>query len=192
MKSELDDIKSTITVSLGTMNRLKKLKGGDSYEEYINYLLNIRNQITHNPDNLMELQKISRKKAIYNLESFKVIFKYNQFNGSRNFSFDISLDKVRDNGKIVPFSNFLNYLREIFPNKNGLDVEYRTYFQLLQIAIQKEIQPRYKHKGRFEDYRSWENDFEKLGLYKTAFEEDVMEKLQEYQKGRRFFEDEYR
>ncbi len=36
---ELDKIKSSITISLGTKNRLRKEKGSMSYEEYINYLL---------------------------------------------------------------------------------------------------------------------------------------------------------
>lgn len=35
----LDKIKTTITISMGMKNRLRKYKGGASYEQYIGYLL---------------------------------------------------------------------------------------------------------------------------------------------------------
>ncbi len=47
MNTELDRIKSTITISLGTKNRLRELKGSQSYENFINYLLRTRNEVVH-------------------------------------------------------------------------------------------------------------------------------------------------
>jgi len=65
MKSELDRIKSTITISLGAKNRLRKIKGSQSYEEFINYLIRLRNQTVHKSDNLIEIQKFQRKNEFY-------------------------------------------------------------------------------------------------------------------------------
>lgn len=191
MNSELDKIKSTITISLGTKNKLRKLKGSDSYETYINYLINRKDTAPRNSDNSIEFQKTSRKKGIYAFETFKIVFSYNKFNRSQNFSFDISLEKIREEGKIISVQEFIEKVSTMYQNKSSLDMEYGTYFHLLQIAIQTELFSQFKHKGRFEDYYSWEQELERLDLPKTAFEEDVMEKLREYQQGQRLFEDGY-
>ena len=50
---ELDQIKSTITISLGTKNRIRQMKGGQSYEEFINHLIRLRNQTVHNGGNFI-------------------------------------------------------------------------------------------------------------------------------------------
>lgn len=182
MNSELDKIKSTITISLGTKNRLRKLKDSKSYEDFINHLIRIRNQTVHEAGNILEIQKFIRKKGIYSFEDFKIVFSYNQHNESQNFIFDISIDKVRDNGKIVPSSEYIKKISESTGNDFN-EIEYRTYFQLLQVAIQKEIDPLFKHKGRFEDYFLWEQEFKTLNLPKKSFEEDVMDKLNNYKHG---------
>ena len=186
MNSALDRIKSTITISLGTKNRLRVLKGSESYEEFINYLIRLRDQTTHKTDNFLEIQKFIRKKGIYSFEGFKIIFSYNQYNGSQNFIFDISIDKIRENGKIVPFSKYIKELSHI-TKKDFTEIEYRAYFQLLQIAVQKEIDSLFKHKGRFEDYFSWEQEFKMLNLPEKSFEEDVMDKLNNFRQGQGAF-----
>src|SRR3989339_825712 len=58
---------------------------------------------------------------------------------------------------------------------------YRSYFELLALAIKTEIEPLFKHRGRFEDYYSWQKEFERLGLSRASFENDVMEKLNDYE-----------
>ena len=70
MNSELDRIKSTITISLGTKNRLRRIKGSESYEEYINYLIRLRNRAVNKVDNLIEIQKFVRKKGMYSFEGY--------------------------------------------------------------------------------------------------------------------------
>jgi len=175
MKSELDRIKSTITISLGAKNRLRKLKGSQSYEEFINYLIRLRNQPAHKSDNLIEIQKFQRKNGIYSFENYKILFSYNHFNNSPNFIFDIQINTIRENGKKISFNNF--------KRKKPLIIEYKIYFELLKTAIQNEIEPLFRHKGRFEDYFLWEQEFRMLNISKKSFEEDVMDKLNNYEQG---------
>ena len=179
MNSELDRIKSTITISLGTKNRLRKLKGSQSYEDCINYLIRLRNQKTHKADNLVELQKFQRKKGLYSIENYKILFSYNQFNNSPNFIFDIKIDLVRENGNRIPFKQFI---RKMSSNMNTdiLTIDYKAYFEILKTAIQNDIEPLFNHNGRFEDYFSWKEEFNTLNLSDKSFEEDVMEKLNNY------------
>jgi hypothetical protein len=182
MESKLDKIKSTITISLGTKNRLRELKGGQSYEEYINYLIRLRNKQTHGKENLIEFQKFNRKKGIFSFDKFKILFEYNEYNGSNNFTFDLSIGTVRKSGKKTSFQNYLNELDKN-EKKVSLTIEYKTYFELLQIAIQKEIDKLFKHKGRFEDHFSWKQEFRILNLPKKSLNEDVIEKLNSYEHG---------
>jgi len=187
MNSELDRIKSTITISLGAKNRLRKLKGSQSYEGYINYLIRIRNQRLHKADNLIEIQKFQRKKGLYSFENYKILFSYNQFNNSPNFIFDIQINLVRERGNRTKFKKITSEIS----NKENIDIlktEYKIYFELLKTAIQNEIEPLFRHNGRFEDYFSWEQEFRTLTISKRSFEEDVMEKLTSYKHGLGAFE----
>ncbi len=180
----LDRIKTTITLSLGTKNRLRKLKGSQTYEEFINYMIRTRVDPKESFDNMIEIQRFKRKKAIYSKDSYKVLFSYNQYSPSRSFMFDISLDTVRKDGKKATFREFLKDIS----NKDIHETEYMTYFELLQKAIQEEIEPLFKHNGRIEDYFSWEQEFNILNLPKRSFDEDVMEKLQNISQGLGVFE----
>lgn len=178
MNSELDKIKSTITISLGTKNRLRKIKGSKSYEDYINYLLRQRKQINYG-DNVVELQKFKRKKGIFSDGEYKILFSYNEHNSSENFVFDIKVDTVRKNGRKTSYSV---YIKDRTKNP---DLEYidraKAYFKLLQVAIQQEIEPTFKHTATFADYYAWEKEFEVLNLSKKSFDMDVMDRLEDYQ-----------
>lgn len=187
MRSNLDKIKSSITISLGTKNRLRKLKGSKSYEDFINQLLRLRNQGVHTGENLIELQKFERKKGIYSFDDFKILFSYNKYNNSENFIFDISIEKVREKGKEVNLSKYLQRKTKD-SGKTTIEMEYDTYFKLLIISIQKGIDSMFTHKGRFEDYYSWKQEFESLGLSNKTFEEDIMDKLNGFEQGRDAFE----
>ena len=177
--NELDKIKSTITISLGAKNRLRKLKGSQSYEDYINYLVRLRNQTMYVSENRIEIQRSKRTKGIYSFENFKILFSYNRFNNSANFIFDIKIETIRENGQKVPLKNFIRPIWQK-TNMDLLTISYKTYFELLSIAIQNEIEPLFKHNGRFEDYFSWEEEFKILNLGNKSFEEDVMDKLKDY------------
>lgn len=183
MKTELDNIKSTITISLGTKNRLRKLKGSQSYEDYINFLIRIRNQSKNNLDNTIELQNFQRRKGMLNWDDgFAIMFSYNSYNNSQNFVFDISINIIRQDGKKI---NILNLIEEL-SIKNGwslLETEYRLYFNLLQEAIKQGIDSMFHHKGRIEDYYQWNEEFKMLNLSKKSFDEDVMEKLRDLESG---------
>lgn len=180
METELDNIKSTITISLGTKNKLRKLKGGNSYENIINHLIILKNQVSHHSENVIELQQFKRKSGIYSFKQFKVLFLYNTFTESRNFIFDIRIKTAREAGKRIPIKEFI---RRFNQDNDLLRTEYHIYFQLLETAIRKEIEPLFKHNGRFEDYFSWKEEFNMLNLSKRTFEEDVMDKLKNYKYG---------
>ena len=176
MNTELDKVKSTITVSLGLKNRLRDAKGSASYEDYIGQLLRIRNEIAHK-DNYIELQKFERREKVYSFNDMKVVFSYNKYNQSTNFIFDIQIKNIRQEGQ--------NIISIAFGN-DELQSGYKLYFELLTLAIQTELEPLFKHKGRFEDYGLWQKEFGLLGLSKKSFENDVMEKLNEYKSGVHF------
>ncbi len=189
MDTKLDNVKSTITVSLGTKNRLRKIKGDQSYEDYINYLIRRRNQISHDDANRIEFQKFERKKATFRLRMSELIsndpdfyiltFSYNQYNQSSYFWFDLKIETIRGStGRIIALEDFKKELHlPIFSNKNKLSFDYRIYFLLLEEAIRKEIEPQFRHKGRFEDYYLWEKEFRILNLPKKSFDEDILDKL---------------
>lgn len=173
MNTELDKVKSTITMSLGLKNRLREIKGSISYEEFIAQLLREKNELV-NKSNYIELQKLKRKERVYSFDAFKVVFSYNEYNRSSNFIFDIQIINIRLNGQNILSINF---------DKDELRAGYKLYFELLSLAIQTEIEPSFKHNGRIEDYYSWQKEFELLGISKKSFENDVMEKLNDFKSG---------
>jgi hypothetical protein len=180
MNTELDKVKSTITVSLGLKNRLRDVKGGASYEEFIAQLLRSRNELAHG-SNYLEIQKFQRREIVYSLDEIKVVFSYNRYNKSTNFIFDIQINTIRENGQKYLSIELLDV--KIRGKSEPLVFGYDLYFKLLTLAIQNEIEPLFKHKGRFEDYYSWQKEFERLGLSKKAYENDVMEKLNDFKNG---------
>jgi len=173
MNTDLDRVKSTITISLGLKNRLREIKGSASYEAFIAQLLRSRNELVHK-NNYVEIQKFERREKVYSFGALKVIFLYNKYNQSENFIFDIQISNIREGGKPI--------LGVYFEN-NELKSEYKLYFELLVLAIQNDIEPLFKHQGRFEDYGLWKKEFGLLGLSKKSFEADVMEKLYDYKNG---------
>jgi hypothetical protein len=182
MNTKLDKVKSTITISLGLKNRLRDAKGNSSYEEFIAQLLRVRNEVVHG--NYLEVQKFERKEIVYSFENIKVVFSFNKYNRSKNFMFDIQINTIRENGKKYLSVEFLNIaIGKIDNRSEPLVFGYKLYFELLTLAIQSEIEPLFKHKGRFEDYYSWQREFESLGLSNRAYENDVMEKLNDFKNG---------
>ena len=59
--------------------------------------------------------------------------------------------------------------------------DYELYFKLLINTIQHEIEPLFKHKGRFEDIYKWREEFGWLHISRKSFEYDVEDKLKEYE-----------
>ena len=191
MNSELDKIKSTITISLGMKNRLRKLKGNMSYESFIAKLIRQRHKSLYNDtNNLIEIQKMKRKESVISLQKYKqeykIIFSYNSYNHSKNFIFDININYVRKNGKKILFSNMISEIKNNILNTDEKEIikeSYQIYFSLLTDTIKKEIEPMFKHQGRIEDYYLWKTEFEQLSLSKKSFEYDVMDKLTDMEHG---------
>ena len=165
---KLDNIKSTITISLGTKNKLRSLKGNYTYEEFINQLL----RDTHNNNEIQirnSIEKISlkRKRSILKINDLSLIYSYNMPNKSPNFRFDVQIEKIRFKGKIMDNSQLEKQKR------------IQLSLQIIIDIIQKEIDSNFKHKGRMEDYYNWNKEFNLLGISKTAYEEDILEPLEE-------------
>ena len=182
MNSELDKIKSSITISLGMKNRLRELKGSLSYEDFIAKLIRTRNEAVHN-GNYVEVQKFERKQLVYSFHDYKILFEFNKYNNSPNFIFDIIIRRVLKKGKEIHIDDFLNpkskYGSVIFEGQK-ISFGYWLYFELLTSAIKNQIEPLFKHKGRFEDYYLWKKEFDKISLSRKAYENDVADKLRDY------------
>ena len=180
MTDEFDKIKTTITISLYTKNKLRELKGNMSYEDFINHLIRSKEKNSIGNKNYIELQTLKRGKVTYSIDEYKILFSYNEHNQSDHFQFDIDIELVRKQGKKISFEQLLDQLNTADSSNK---IEFTIYFKLLEYVIQKEIEPIYTHKGRFEDHYLWDVEFKKLGLPKTSFEEDVLMKLKNYEKG---------
>ncbi len=184
----LDRIKSTITLSLGTKNRLRRLKGDWSYEEYINYLIRTRDKTERdNGENRITIEEFTRKKGVLSQRDFKFIFSYNGYERSPNHLFDIALEKVRDRGREIPFSRYLTKASKD-SGKTPLEIQYALYFQFLLAVLRTELDPLFRHRGRLEDHFSWEEEFRKLDLPERAYREDVLEALQSYEQKQPLFD----
>ena len=170
---EFDKIKTTITVSWGTKNRLKNLKGSLSYEKYINKLIKIKT--IHSKENYIEFQKFERRKALLRVHEFTVLFDYNKYNNSENFIFDINILKIRKKGTKINLKELLLDYKQ-YQEK----AQCQLYFELLYVAITQEIDNLFLHKGLMWDYALWEEEFNILNLPKKSFQEDVMEKIENY------------
>ena len=166
--NKLDKIKSSMTVSLGLKNRLRKLKGSSSYEKFISQLIRERNALVHG-SNYIELNEFNRKERVFRYFDFMIVYSYNEFNKSSSHIFDVTIKKVRKNGKSINLKSFFNQYKI---KKDLLSRKYQLYFQIIEEIIREDIEPLFKHNGRFEDYFSWEKEFKLLGL--KSFEEDVM------------------
>lgn len=177
--SKLDFVKTSLSVSMRTKNDLKKLKGGLSYDEYIRSIIRNQNKPeSFKNSNMISYDKFERRKELFRENDLQILFSYNGFKDSENFRFDIKIENVRINGKEISMDDYLK----------GNYNHYNHYFEMLEIAIRKEIEPMFNFKkyGRndYMDYLSWKHNFTLLGLSNKAFEEDVMEKMNDYLKGR--------
>jgi len=168
-KMNLDDIKTTITISMGTKNRLRELKGPLSHEEYLKKLLNQGN-------NWIEVTKFKRKKMIYIAFGLRFLFSYNKFVRSKNFRFDISVQSVYYlDGKSKSYKKYL----DAFPGTLKNLTEKQNYFWILEYLIKNELDSQFRHKGTVDDSETWKKEFDILNLPDICFKEDVLDKLNE-------------
>lgn len=188
MNSELDKVKTTVTLSMGLKNRLRKLKGAMSYESFIAQLIRDQHRAVHDVGSYIEFQKFERKKAVLSLVDLKVVYSYNKYNESSNFLFDIAISYVRVNGKKRSFAEFLaekqtDVNSPIHKKGQVFFLVYNLYFQMLDAVIQREIESLFNHRGTFLDRYAWEEEFKRLRLPKSSFEHDVVDKLRNFANG---------
>ena len=191
--SKLDEVKTTITISMGTKNRLRKIKEDISYEDFINHLIKLRNEFVYSKSvsissnaNIIEYNKFDRIESVFSENNYKIIFMYNKFIPSDNFMFDIKIKNVVYDGKRINYNDFLRNESLKKSDKNEIsygEIKFAIYFKLLSFVIQKEVLSNFKHNGTFKDYFSWKKEFEMLRISNKSFEEDVMEKLENFQRG---------
>ena len=189
MRTELDKIPSTITISMGLKNRIRKLKGNRTYEEYLSQLIRMRHKDTHSV-NKIEITEFERKSLTYFDYGYNILFDYNKLIASTNHIFDIRIKRVIEKGKEISFNEMVNKIKmrrekqEIKKNSKTINaISYEIYFQLLHICIKEETKISFKHKSRIEDYDAWQQEFQNLGLSKKAYEYDVRDKLVDYESG---------
>jgi hypothetical protein len=176
MNTTLDRIKSSITISLGMKNRLKKLKGDLSYEEFIAQLLRDKHEAPPK-GSYIEIQRLERKRLVHSTGDLKIVFSFNKYNRSPNFIFGIQIERALKQGEDITLDELPN------TDEGRPASGYNLYFALLTDAIRSEVEPLFKHKGRIEDYHAWKREFDRLGLPKKAYDNDVMEPLTEYASG---------
>ncbi|MHA1691934.1 MAG: hypothetical protein ACTSU7_09900 [Candidatus Heimdallarchaeaceae archaeon] len=175
-----DYVTTSVAVTMRTKNDLKELKGSKSYEEFLREMMrNHRNQVAHGKvsGNVIETVKFERAISITRKDDLSLTFSYNKFIPSELFRFDIAIDSIRKKGKKISF--------ETYAKNNDA---YEDYFAMLAHAIRQEIEPMFTFRkyGRedYKDYMAWKKRFQTLGLSKTSFEEDVMDKLNHELKGK--------
>ena len=181
MRKEFDNITSTISVSMGLKNRIRKLKGSMTYEQYLNHLLRHQDEPTRNETaNRIEIARFDRKTLVNYYGDYKLLIEYNELTDSDNHIFDISIERVLHQGQDTTMDEFLNIYGS---NQGKVAKSYDLYFQLLETVINQETKIRFKHKGRFEDREQWKKEFDNLELTRKAYEYDVQNKLTDYESG---------
>ncbi|MFH1589698.1 MAG: hypothetical protein ABIB43_03990 [archaeon] len=183
MKTELDRIPSTITLSLGLKNRIRKLKEDMTYEQYLTQLIRLRNELVHSA-NKIELVEFERRNLIFFYAGFKVLFDYNKLNNSSSHIFDIRIKRVLYKGEKSNLKELIDAYKE--KDRSFLVKSYCLYFEFLNIVIREETKLQFNHRGRFEDYYLWEQEFKKAGLSKKSYEYDVKDRLIDYESGVEF------
>jgi hypothetical protein len=183
MKTDLDNIPSTITLSLGLKNRIRKLKGSMTYEQFLAQLIRSRTTAAQS-ENSIELIEFERKSMTYSDFGFNILFDYNKLIDSASHIFDIRIKRILHKGKDVDMGDVLEVIKGT--KNEPIERSYWLYFQLLFIAIREETKIPFNHKGRIEDYELWKQEFKNLGLSEKAYENDVKNKLIEYENGVQF------
>ncbi len=176
MKTELDTIPSTITISLGLKNRIRQQKGKMTYEQYLSLLLRQGTQdiTTGSETSTLEVTEFERVSHVYTVDDTQILFDYNKVEATPQHIFDIGIRKVIKNGR----KTMLNTITQ-----GSVRAEYELYFALLESAVREETMTTFTHRGRFEDYGLWAQEFENMGLSQKALEYDVKDKLQDYENG---------
>ena len=182
IRTEFDNITSTISVSMGLKNRIRKLKGSMTYEQYLNHILRNQDEPTRNETaNRIEIARFDRKTLVHNHGEYKLILQYNEPTDSDNHIFDISIERVLHKGQDTTMDEFLKAYQSKHEGK--VAKSYDLYFQLLETVINRETKIRFKHKGRIEDHEQWKKEFDNLGLTRKAYEYDIQDKLTDYESG---------
>lgn len=165
------DIPTSITISMGLKNRIRERKGERTYEEFLTQLLEEKQQDI--PRNRIELTQFNRKTFVTDWKDQRIQVKYNELIPSPSHRFDIQIVRTLREGKPLRPEDIRETVQE----------SYERYFTILQKVISKEKKMRFTHKGRIEDADRWKEEFRRVGLSRIAYEDDVAEKLQEYEQG---------
>ncbi len=191
MIREIDRIPSTITISMGLKNKIRKLKGNRTYEEFLSAI--IRNKEEQIEGNSMELIEFERKNLTLFKWSFSILVEYNALNNSRTHIFDTRIKRIIHQGKEINLKKMIKIVAERAFSTDKIINNYKElliyiayekiYKEIIETIIREETKANFSHRGRFVDFELWKKEFENLNLSRKAYETDIYKKIMDYRSG---------
>lgn len=203
--SSLNEIISTIRVSLGTKKKLDSINNNKlTYDNLITDLIEknkylteemklLKQEVTKNKMQAisLKLNEFARKNEIIRYADFMIIYSYNKYVGEpEDFEFYIDIDKIRYKGDEYDKKQFyrdmciyLGYYGKLNSDKLAVIVgEMVIYFTILTQLIKTNFNKNLKvSTGLASEPRYWEYTLGKIKLPEKVLREDVMDKVESFQ-----------
>ncbi len=204
-KRGLEDLKTTLTLSLGTKKKLDKLNSEHlSYDVLINNLIRevetlnkilkeMRNTAVHEMDSesiYVNLLQYKRKIKVFKWMNYNVTYSYNQYViNEDDFEFALKIDSVRYKGEPIPLKDYHLRFARMSSNFNNNDLEINAvygeivvYFTLLDHLIKEtfSIKSTRISKDKIFEPIYWEFVLSKLKLPGKVIPNDIREKAQDF------------
>lgn len=203
--SSLNELKSTITVSLGTKKKLDSINNNKlSYDNLITDLVEKNNYLLEEIKLLkqgvakskiqaisLKLTEYARKNEIIRYSDFIIVYSYNKYVGEQeDFEFYINIDKIRYKGNEIDKKQFyrdmciyLGYYGKLNSDKLAVIVgEMVIYFTILTELIKRYFNKSFKVSTDLaSEPKYWEYTLGKIKLPEKVLSEDVMDKVESFQ-----------
>ena len=190
-KYMIEKRKTTITVKLRTKYRLDEYKeSSESYDDTIIRLLSelerlrrereqqkmfIRDNFGEIP-NRIEFQEFRRSKRALNLMDMTVFYTYNkppEIPPPEGYMFGIEMEEIRDTGTTKGYS-----FDKLHP-KEVMDIYLLIISDLIRRYLDKTYYP--PLRVNIIDRHYWERIFNKYGLPWTSYQEDIVERIDQFE-----------
>ncbi len=203
--SSLNEIISTIRVSLGTKKKLDLINNNKlTYDNLITDLIEKNKYLTEEIKLLkqevtkskmqaisLKLNEFARKNEIIRYADFMIIYSYNKYVGdSEDFEFYINIDKIKYKGEEFDKKQFyrdmciyLGYYGKLNSDKLAEIVgEMVIYFTILTELIKTNFNKNFKVSTDLaSEPKYWEYTLGKIKLPEKVLSEDVIDKVQSFQ-----------
>lgn len=203
--SSLNEIISTIRVSLGTKKKLDSMNINKlTYDNLITDLIEKNNYLTEEIKLLkqevtkskmqaisLKLTEYARKNEIIRYSDFMIIYSYNKYVGEQeDFEFYVNIDKIKYKGEDFDKKQFyrdmciyLGYYGKLNSDKLAVIVgEMVVYFTILTELIKKNFNKNFKVSTDLaSEPKYWEYTLGKIKLPEKVLREDVMDKVESFQ-----------